>query len=207
MRRYIDLAQKLMEAAIERDRWKFWCNAQTGDILWFGGADHHAHAIYYDPQRFGLTAEQVAPLADHPAMEDVDEDDPEEDLGARVIYLPNLFWQVMQHGWVRGGLEGDYDRDDSNRMHPYGLYLEGKSLPEIAKAAKVVASEVEPDEDDPWDNDDAWTIETLRIDVRTGPQHGAEQHYKLQGERARYFIARGRIPSTMMSETIQQSSS
>lgn len=199
MRRYIDLARKLMEAAIERERWKFWCNARTGDVIWFGGADHHAHAIYYQPKRFGLTDEQVAALADHPAMQDVDEDDPDEDLGGRIIYLPELFWQVMQHGWVRGGLEGEYD--DENRMEPYGLYLEGKSLPDIAKAARTIAAEVEPDEDDEWSNDDAWTIETLRIDVRTGPQQGAEQHYRLGGERARYFIARGRIPSTMMSET------
>jgi hypothetical protein len=149
--------------------------------------------LYYNPPQFGLTPEQVADLRDHPAMRDQDSEEP--DAGGRIIYLPELFWQVMQHGWVRGGLEGDYDRDDYNVLHPSGLYLEGKSLADLAKAARYVAAEVEPDPHDEWEDNDRWTIETLRLAVRTGPQRDAEQSYRLSDKQARFFIQRGRMPA------------
>jgi hypothetical protein len=190
----------ITEAKIDRDRWKFWYNVNTNEVIWLGGADHHAHSIYYAPYKFGLTAEQVAYLSDHPAMQDVDDDDDDEDdLGGRIIYLPELFWQVMQHGWVRGGLEGDYDMDDSNSMHPYGLYLEGKSLPDIAHAAQHIASIVEGDAEFP-DEDEDWIVENLRFAVRSDATRSLEQSYRLSGKRARYFMTTGRLPSTMMRD-------
>jgi hypothetical protein len=185
----------LMEANVSKENWKFWYNVNTGKLLWFGGTEHHAHAIYINSHLFGLTAEQLAALRAHPAMEDADE----EDEGARIIYLPELFWSVMQQGWVRGGLEGDYDNYDSDIMHHYGLYLEGKNLRDIAKAAQAIAEEAAGDPDDDWGNDDSrWEVEKLRIAVRTGPARDAETVVTLSGKRAEYFIKTGRIPSRMM---------
>lgn len=189
----------LCEAIVEIERSKFWCNVNTRKILWFGGSEHHAHAIYIDPRLFGAAPEQVDHLANHPAMQDYDSED--DDPGNRIIYLPELFWQVMQHGWVRGGLEGEFNYDEFNRhvIRPHGLYLEGKSLRDLGIAARLVAEEVQGDPDDDWEDDDAWMVETLRLSVRAGPDRwDNKENYRLSGEQVPYFLKYGRIPSSML---------
>jgi hypothetical protein len=188
----------LLEANIPKERWKFWYNVGSGKIIWLGGEDHHAHIIYYQPTVFGLTHEQVTHLADLPAMQDTEVDSyGNGDEGGRIIYLPELFWDVMQHGWVRGGIEGDYDDHDSDIMHPYGLYLEGKSLIDLSRAARYVAEEVVGDPDFPNDDED-WVVETLRLEVRTDKSHDGQQKFVLHDKRAEYFMKTGRIPSATM---------
>lgn len=188
-------AARLLEARIGHEGQKFWFNAKTSKILWFGGDEHHAHSLYVNSKLFGLTNEQVASLEAHPALQDAEEDeDGEPDMGARIVYLPELFWHVMQQGWVRGGLEGRYDDDDHTILHPHGLYLEGKSLSDLARSAKFVAAQAAGDPEFPDDGTD-WHVDTLRLAVRTGPDHRAETSYRLADERAEMFMKTGRIPS------------
>ena len=189
IRQYLNII--LNEANIHVDEWKFWYNANTGQHITLGGSDHHVHLIYYSPEMFGLTPGDVAYLNDHPSMQDAAEDD---DGGGRIIYDGALFWKVMQHGWVRGGLEGEYDGDDHEIMHPYGLYLEGKSLADVAEAARYVTEQVEGDPEWP-DRDKDWSVTTLSIAIRLGSGHATEQNYRLGERQIHYFLKTGRIPS------------